>query len=576
MMIGDHMLYLIVILALVSALVATSVRPAGLFASALLLCWALGFIDTNTLTHNVANQGLLSLLLLMSVSLALEKTALLRSFSSRFISKNYLFTLIRLIMVSAASSAFLSNTAVVSTLSGVIKKSQLHAPSRLLLPLSYAAILGGTITLIGTSTNLIINSFLEEQTGHSLSMFSFASVGLAATGIGILVIVVVSHFLPVICTEQASPHSYLTEATVAKDSPLIGKTVQENGLRDLDGLFLVEIVRDDALVAPVGPHHRLAENDRLIFTGDMSKVMQLNEFPGLVLFAHSNGLLRSNLREVIITHTSDLVGKTLKNNGFRARFDAAVVAIHRNGSQLSGKLGMIELQIGDRLVLATGSDFDSRNNLDKNFYFVTEHTVQTPFKRWQEVSILAGFASVIVLAASNMVPLVVGLLFFLAVLMLTEVLTPAEVKRRFPFDLLVIIVSALGLANAFEGAGLTVALSDWMLQHQQISPYAALITMYLLTLMITEAITNNAAAALMFPLGYGVAMSLGVDPMPFVMAVAFGASASFISPYSYQTNLIVFNAGQYQFRDFIKAGLPLSIAYSAVVLYTLPIFFPFS
>ncbi len=575
MMIDSAFIYGGILLTLLVLLVVSRVRPAGLFAIALLACWCAGFIDTNTLTANIANQGLLTLLLLMSVSIALERTAFLRQLSSRIISNNYHFTLFKLTVVSSFASAFLNNTAVVSTLVGVVKKSGVHPSRRLLLPLSYAAILGGTVTLIGTSTNLIINSFLQEKTSITLSMFSFAPIGIAVTLGGLVVIMLTSHWLPKTHHKMPKANQYLTEVTVSGTSSLIGKSIQDNGLRDLDGLFLVEIVRAEKLIAPVGPHHRIAAGDKLIFTGDMTKVMLLEQFDGLALFAHSNGLLRSNVTEVILAHTSDLAGKTLKSTGFRAKFDAAVVAIHRNGSHLSGKLGEITLAAGDRLMLATGNDFGSRHNLDKNFYFVSDHQVQRPFSQWQELAILGGFSSIVTLAVTNVMPLVQGLLFFMLLLMMTGCLSASDVKRRFPFDLLVIIVSALGLANAFEGAGLTQHLSDWLMANDNISPFMALVGVYLLTLLITETITNNAAAALMFPLAYGVATSLGVAPMTFVMAVAFGASASFLSPYGYQTNLIVFNAGQYRFKDFIIAGIPLSIVYSAVVLYLLPIIFPF-
>ncbi len=565
-----------IIAALLIALITTKVRPAGLFAIALLACWTMGYIDTETLTGNIANQGLLTLLLLVSVSIALERTAILRQLSARIITPNFPKTLFNLTLVGSVASAFLNNTAVVSTLTSVVKKTGIHPSRKLLIPLSYAAILGGTITLVGTSTNLIINSFYEKETSLGLSMFHFAAIGIPAALAGVLTLFATNKLLPHKRAERKTANQYLTEVTVLKESNLIGKSVEDNGLRHLDGLFLVEIVRDGKLIAPVGPHHRIEAEDRLIFTGDMSQVMQLNEFHGLDMFASSNGLLRSNVTEVIVAHTSELINKTLKAVGFRARFDAAVVAVHRNGTQLSGKLGEIALQAGDRLVLATGNDFKSRTNLDKNFYFVSDHSVQRPYSKWQELAIYGGFLSVIVLAAVEVMPLIQGLLFLLAALMLSSSISPADVKQRFPFDLLVIIVSALGLANAFEGAGLSAVMAEWFLAHSEISPYMALVGVYLLTLVTTETITNNAAAALMFPLGYGIAMSLGVDPMPFVMAVAFGASASFISPYGYQTNLIVFNAGQYTFKDFVIAGVPMSIVYSSVVLYLLPLVFPFN
>lgn len=571
----DAVLYGVIIITLLISLVKTNQKPATLFSLALLACYALDFLDTKTLLHNFSNAGLLTLVLLMMTSLALEKTSWLRVIANKLISNNLYVSVFKISITAAISSAFLNNTAVVATLTAPIRRNNKHPASKLLIPLSYAAILGGTITLIGTSTNLIVNSFVEELGLPSLSMFSFLPIGLAATLIGIVVLLITNHFLPSYESQDNEHKQYIIEAKVLDDSSLIGKTVEQNGLRNLDSLFLVEIVRNGRLIAPVNPKNILRAGDKLIFSGDLNKLLVLKSFPGLELFADSNGLLTSNLQEVIITHNANLVGKSLKASGFRAKFDAAVVAIHRNGEKLSGKLGEVILQTGDRLLLATGRDFNSRKNLDKNFYFVSEHKVEHAYSKTQEKVLLTSFFSVIAASALNLIPLTQGLMFLLAGLLLTKLLSSEELKRRFPFELCVIIISALGLANSFTGSGLAEQLSLLLSNNSQMNVHIALITVFISTLILTEMITNNAAAALIFPLAYGISQSLGVNYMPFVMAVAFGASASFISPYSYQTNLIVFNAGNYKMIDFIKAGLPISLVYSLVVITLLPIVFPF-
>ncbi|WP_105257855.1 SLC13 family permease [Pseudoalteromonas sp. T1lg88] len=571
----DAVFYVLIIAALFAALVLTHVRPATLFFSALLGCYALGYVDTPTLLGNFTNTGLVSLVLLMLVSIALERTSLLQILAKRIVDPSLKLSIIKVSTLTAAASAFLNNTAVVASLVGPLTRNKHHAPSKLLIPLSYAAILGGTTTLVGTSTNLIVNSFTQQYDGLSLAMFSFLPIGLAVTLVGVLLLIFCHKLLPDYPRVEGEHKEYLLEAKVNADSPLIGKSIEKNGLRDLDDLFLVEIVREKRLISPVRPQNKVRAGDKLIFTGNVQSVTALQRIPGITLFADSNGLLSSNLQEVIVTHTSTLVGQTLKDVGFRAKFDAAVVAIHRNRGRLSGKLGEVAIRPGDRLMLAVGRDFQNRNNLDKNFYFVSEHSVAKAYNRVSEFALLGGFAAVIALAASALVPLVQGLLVFVALLLATKVLDGQELKRRFPFELVIIIASALGLANAFSGSGAELALQQLLGEHQGLTPFMALVLVYVLTVLLTELITNNAAAALMFPLAYGLASSLEVSLMPFAMTVAYGASAAFISPYSYQTNMIVMNAGQYRFADFARLGVIMSLAYAAVVLSLIGYVFEF-
>jgi di/tricarboxylate transporter len=470
----------------------------------------------------------------------------------------------------------MNNTAVVATLISVVNSNKHINPGKLLLPLSYAAILGGTLTLIGTSTNLIVNSMLIEQQQPSLQFFDFTLIGAIVCAACLIVIYFRSDALPSKTDDVKTSVEYLLEVKVEPDSPLIGQSVEQNGLRNLTALFLVEIVRGKRLISPVEPDEVLQANDKLIFTGDISKVMVINQFEGLTLFAQKDGLLRENLTEVLVKPEASIVGKTLKQSGFRARFDAAVVAIRREGEALSGKLGDIRIQAGDFLVLAVGNDFHSRHNLSKNFYVLSGHQPDHMLHGWREQLTIGGFLAAIALSAFTAVNLLTALLFFVALLVATHCLTLNEIKRRFPLEIWLIVLSALTLADAFYQTGTAALLANTvqtLLTDQSV--YLALIAIYLLTLVITELITNNAAAALVFPIAYHIAVGLGVNPITFVMAVAFAASGSFISPYGYQTNIMVFNAGNYRLIDFVRFGLPVSIIYSSLVLLLLPWVFPF-
>ncbi|MFN2289355.1 MAG: SLC13 family permease [Chromatocurvus sp.] len=565
-----------IFLCLFYGLIFTSIAPAWLFTLAMSACYLAGMVSTEELLDKAANTGLVTLILLLLVSVGLEKLSWLERLSSGLVTAWYRRSLLRLGIITAVFSAFVNNTAVVATLANSVRTSRHHLPSKLLMPLSFAAILGGTMTLIGTSTNLIVSSFLEDVSGTGLSFFVFLPVGGAATLVGLLVIILFSRLLPENATGDVDVNEYLVEAEVAEDSPLAGRSIADNGLRDLDALFLVEIVRDEHLISPVAPQEMIEAGDKLIFSGDISQVSLLEKFAGLKLFATEEGLLRGNLTEVILLPGATVEGKTIKDSGFRSLFDAAVVGMRRGGKRLSGKLGGITLQAGDSLMLAVGADFATRRNVDKNFLVVDQNGIRSTNSTLQDSLISGGMLLVVALGAMGVVPLVKGVALLLVAMLALGIVRGSELARRFPFGMWLIIASALTLSQALSNTGLVTELSA--LLHSGLSghgPYVALVGVYLGTLVMTELMTNNAAAALAFPIAYGLAQSYGVDPMPFAMAVAFGASASFLTPYGYTTNLMVQNLGGYTLAHYFRYGLPLSIAYSATVLLLLPRFFPF-
>lgn len=567
---------LAILMGIVACLVTTRIKPSYIFAGAAFIAFLGGMIELGEVTTNFTNSSLLTLVLLILASAALEKTLLI-SWVSRSLSTGRLGTVVAKLGVSTALlSSFTNNTAVVVSLIGAIKRNQQHAPSKLLIPLSYAAILGGTLTLIGTSTNLIINSFVEDAGLPSLGFFAPTLIGLSVLLGGMLILIPLSYLLPNYEDQNQDELPYFLEARVEPGSPLVGRSISENNLRALRKLFLAEVVRDGQTMASVDPDFVLEARDRLLFCGDIESVATLQEIQGLTLFGqhHLNG---QGFVEVVVSSSASFCNKTLKSSHFRDRFDAVVVAIRRGHERLQGGLGNITLNAGDTLVMVPGKRFEQERRAHrKEFVLVNDLDSSARLDVNKSVTVMLGFAGVIALALLDIVPLIKGLSVFLLAALFCGVVQLSELRRRFPVDIVVIVGSALSIAQLMLSSGLSVTLGQMFIEgFNGWGVFGALVATYLLTLILTELVTNNAAAALAFPIGYSMAIGYGVDPMPFIMAVLFGASASFISPYGYQTNLLVYSVGNYKLTDYVRVGIPLSIVYSVLVLTLIPLFFPF-
>ncbi|MGB5920509.1 SLC13 family permease [Arcobacter sp.] len=555
-------------------LIQNKIKPAFLFFGLLLLYYFLDLIKLDKMLSGFINSSLITLLLLLIISIVFEKTFFITTISNKLFSKSYTKSLLKLSFFTSISSAFLNNTAVVASMMSVVKQNKFHSPSKLLLPLSFAAIFGGTITLIGTSTNLLINSFMIENNLTPLKIFDFIYVGIPIAFIGAFVLLFISRFLPDIKSEKEI-ENYFLEVKVLKSSKLIGKSILENKLRTLEYLFLSEILRNDKIISPVNPNEIIYENDILLFSGDIKHIEILKNFDGLEL-EHINQKVNKNIIEVILSHESTLINKTIKDTNFRTKFNASVIAIKRGNQQLSGKISEIELQAGDNIILAVGEDFNKRDNIGKNFYIISSIGLEKKLDKNSSLIVLFSFLAVLMCSFFEIIPLVKGLFFLLAMFIGFKFITINEIQRRFPYELMLIIGSALGIAYVMLSSGIADYLaSELGSLFGSYGVVGAFISIYLFTFLLTEIITNNAAAALSFPIAYSTAIAFDSSILPFVMAVAYGASASFIMPYGYQTNLMVYSAGKYDMKTFLKSGTIVSIVYSILVLVLVPIFFPF-
>jgi len=572
-------LVLITIFVLILFLAKSPIRPLYLFGGTLSFFYFMELISTKNLLHNFVNEGLVTLVLLLLISTVLENTIFIRQNSSSIFSKNrYHFSLFKITSITSFFSAFLNNTAVVAIMMSVVKRQKNEFSSKFLLPLSYAAILGGTVTLIGTSTNLIINSFVIGEGMPSLGMFDFAPIGIVLVIGGFIYMLLFSEkLLPEITVDDTcDERSYFIEAKVSQKSTLIGNSVKENGFRNMRELFLAEIVRNHRLISPVTPSEVIEADDVLVFTGNVHDIEELKSFDRLKIFEEKNRVLNANLVEVVVSHQSTLVGQKIKEAGFRSKFDAAVVAVRRGSQPLRGKIGLIRIKAGDQLILSVGQDFRTRRNIENNFYLISDIDKNSFLSVRDSIIAILLFVGAILISAMGFFSLFKAMLTVLMIYIVLKWTRLRQLKLHLPFELIVIIGSALGIAEVMMSSGAAMILVDFItLLFHDMGNYGYLIAIFLLTLILTEIITNNAAAALMFPIGYATAQSHGLDVMPFIMAVAYGASASFITPYSYQTNLMVYSAGRYHFSNYVKYGIPMSIIYSIIVIAMLPLVFPF-
>ncbi len=569
-MTSQAVLFAVLFATTIALLIQGKIAPHRVFAYTALMMLITGLIDLSTIKAATTNSGVITLTCILVASLAIEQTQVMKRLSNWIFKDdqtNSILPRVKLFLGASFLSSWMSNTAVVASMIAPIKQNNKIAPNKLLLPLSYTCIAAGTTTLIGTSTNLIVNAQLIEKTGNGLGFFDFTIIGLAALLAVFIVSTAASYLLPDCISEESDDPDYYIEATVPSSSPIIGMNIIEAKLRSLDNFYLVHIIRNNEYISPVRPTSKLREGDKLVFVGDVSKIDQLVEIEGLSTFAQGEGFDTNELVEAMIRPSSAIAGQTLKQVGFRARYDAAVVAIKREGHALKAKLGNAKLVEGDILVLAKGSDFEKRRNILRNFLLLSNIQIQERLSKLQNLVTMPGLAAAAVSSALGLIDLATAMVIYLGFLVMSKAVKLNDVRQRLPIDILTIVISALCIAAAFVNSGAANILTNSIeTTINGYPPFMMICILYLLTLITTELITNNAAAALITPIGLAISQAIGIAPLIPILAIAFGASASFINPFGYQTNLLAFNSGQYRFKHFLLVGSAASIAYSAAVL----------
>jgi di/tricarboxylate transporter len=580
---------LTVVAACFGALSLTRAATDMVMIGGVMLLLVAGVLTPAEALSGLSNEGMVTIGMLYIVTSGVQETGAMSGILARLLGRPRSVGVAQLSLMApvAAASAFLNNTPLVAMFIGAVsdwaKKNRI-APSKLMLPLSYAAVIGGSTTLIGTSTNLVVNGMLIKETGHaSLGMFAIAVVGIPLVGAVIAFVWLTSRWLlpdrQSAVAQMENSRSYIVEMLVDADSPLLGRTIEEAGLRHLPGLFLMEIERGSNSMPAVSPQERLEARDRLIFTGLAESIVDLQKIRGLTPATDQVFKLRAAgercLVEAVVSNSCPLVGHTVREGRFRTRYNAAVIAVARNGEQLRQKIGDVVLRAGDTLMLLTHPAFVDQQRNSRDFYLVsTVENSQRPRheKAGVALAIIAAMVATVTLGWTSMLT---ASMMAAAAIVITGCTTSSTARRAVDWQVLLTIAAALAIGKALEKSGAAQHIADQITALGVGDPRLALVAVYVITVLFTELITNNAAAALMFPIAIATSHTLGVDFMPFVIAVLFAASASFATPIGYQTNLMVMGPGGYRFADYLRAGIPVSILVGIISLSLIPIFWHF-
>jgi len=586
------------VVALMTAGLAFEVAGAdAILFAALAVLMLFGIITPTEALSGFANKGMMTVAVLFIISQAVQNTGALDGLSRRFLTMKkdggVSAMMLRMMVPVTAVSAFLNNTPIVLMFVPIIKNwaEKLNfSASKFLIPLSYASIFGGICTLIGTSTNLVVHGLMLDNKMTGLSMFELTKIGLPCAVLGWFYMAFIGkRVLPdrkdIMEVIKEKPKEYVTTLRVTEDCDLAGKTIQEAGLRNLKGLFLVSIERDGKSLGAVSHDEQIFAGDHLIFAGITSAIVDLYNIPGLVPVEEDLGGVKRHLVEAVISSNAPVRGKTVKECGFRSVYGASIIAVHRNGERVLARIGDIILHPGDTLLMLTGADFTREWRNSEDFYLVSDiKKVETKayHKSWLALGIVA--LMILVATFGDNLPRLAGerismlhAAFGAALLLvLTRCIGVNDARRSVHLNVLITIACAFGISKALQNSGAAAVIAAGVINMvKSLGPVGVLGAIYLITTIFTEIITNNAAAALVFPIALSAASQMGIDARPFFIAIAIAASASFATPIGYQTNLIVQGPGGYKFKDYFKVGLPLNILFFIAAVLIIPVFWSF-
>ncbi|MET0087422.1 MAG: SLC13 family permease [Sedimenticola sp.] len=581
---------LTVVLLCIGLLASNRFSPDLILMGGLTLFLVTGVISPQQALAGLSNEGMVTVAVLYIVVTGFRETGGINWIVDWVLGlpRSLAHAQLKVMAPVAALSAFLNNTPVVAIFIPAIddwaKRNRLSV-SKLMLPLSYAAIAGGTCTLIGTSTNLVINGLVISETDFpSFGILDLVWIGVPVTLVVFFYVLVTQRWLlperrpPVNLIADA--REYTVEMMVEPGSPLVGKSIEQAGLRQLPGLYLIEIEREGQVLTAVAPHERLKGNDHLVFVGVVDSVIDLQRIAGLQpatsqIFKLDSRREERCLTEAVISNTSPLVGKTIREGRFRSIYNAAIIAVARNGETIHAKIGDIKLRAGDTLLMVSHPVFMEQHHNSKDFFLVGSLCDVRPVRHKRApIAMLVLFAMVMSVALGFLSMLKAAMLAA-GLMIITRCTTGRIARRAVDWQVLVVIAASFGIASAMQNSGAASGIAQWLLSFAQGIPHITLALVFITTALLSAMATNNAAAVIMFPIALSTSQSLGVSFLPFAVTIMVAASASFATPIGYQTNLMVYGAGGYHFKDYLYFGGPLTVVVGIVTVLIAPLAWSF-
>ena len=569
-------------------LILTRIGADIVLVSGVTVLLLLGILSPSDALSGLANEGMVTVGVLYVVIAGLRETGGVNWLGQRLFGrpKSLSGAQFRMMAPITVMSAVLNNTPLVAMMIPAVSdwaKRNRFSASKLMIPLSYAAILGGTCSLIGTSTNLVVNGLLLEQTPIRFGLFAIAWVGLPCAVVGITFIVLVGRWLlpdrSSVMDQQGDPREYSLEMLVEPHGPLVGKSIEEAGLRSLPQLYLGEIERDERIIPAVGPEEVLRGGDRLVFVGVVESVVDLNKIRGLMPAPEQVSKLATprsqrSLIEAVVSSSSPLVGKTVRAGRFRTIYNAVIIAVARNGERLNQKIGDIVLQVGDTLLLEAPPSFARTHRNSRDFLLVSQVANSTPPRHERSVVAFSILIGMIALVTFGLLSMLQASLLAAGLMLLTRCISGTVARRSVDWQVLIVIAASFGLGKALEVTGAAEVIAGTLVSVAGGNAYLSLIIIYLVTMLFTEMITNNGAAVLMFPIALATANGLDANFATFAICIMMAASASFSTPIGYQTNLMVYGPGGYRFTDYFRIGIPMNLLMATITLLIAPLVWP--
>ncbi|MCQ3828787.1 anion permease [Microbulbifer elongatus] len=575
---------LILVFAVLATLILTRVHAYLVMMAALTLLSVTGILSPEEALSGFSNSGLITVAAMFVVATGIHASGGIDMMVKHLLGrpKTTRSAMLRVFAPVVALSGYLNNTPVVATmipaLNAWAKRIDI-APSKLMIPLSYGAILGGTLTLIGTSTNLVVNGQYQSITGNEgFSLFSIAAVGLPAALVGVaFMLIFFPRWLP--DRREKQPFGNLREFTleVAVDNkgPLVGQTVEDAGLRGLRRVYLVEIDRDNRVITPVRSGEILRGGDRLVFAGDTEAISDLLRMRGIVPSDHDHdeaaikgSFEQRSLVEVVVSPHCEVIGSTIRDAQFRKRYGAAVLAVARQGERVSGNLGSTKLKAGDTLLLEARPGFVLRQRYSKDFLLINDLEAESP-RHEKGLTAWLILIAIVLFAGSGLISMLNASLIGAGAMLVTRCCSVNQAQKSLDLPVLITIAASFALGVALQKTGVAAMLAEGVISLSAGHPWLMLILVYLCVSLLTEMVTNNAAAIIMVPIVLQITASAGLNPEPFMFAVMMAASASFATPLGYQTNLMVYGPGGYRFSDYLKVGIPMNLLVGAVTITVL-------